>query len=191
MLSPAGAIESAKCGAGMSMANVTGAVTAEFLKRPMVTGDLVVKMKDFLVGGQVNYCFTSKAIASYSTGIALIRPDYKVAIKADEGFKTFSASYFQSISPNLSIGYRALFNKAQGQSKSASSASPLGMEIALKYTLNSSTFLKGKLDQKGELQLAVSSVVSPGLRLVIGGAIDTKNLKASAHKSGINIVFEG
>lgn len=134
MLSPAGAIESAKCGAGMSMANFTRAVTAEFLGRPMVTGDAVVKVKDFLVGGQVNYCFSSKAIASYSTGIAMIRPDFKVAIKADEGFKTFSASYFQSLSPSLSIGYRALFNNAQGQSKTAIAGSPLGMEIALRST---------------------------------------------------------
>jgi voltage-dependent anion channel protein 2 len=193
VISHSGSIESAKFATGMTMANFTGAISAETLKCPMLTGDAVVKLREFLVGAQVNYCLSSKAVASYSTGIALIKPEYKVSLKADEGFKTFTASYYQSVSPHLSIGYRALFNRVAGgvaQSKSAL-GSPLGMEIALKYTLNSSTFVKGKMDQKGQLQLAVSSVVSPGLRLVIGGAIDTKNLKASAHKTGINIVFEG
>lgn len=176
----------------MSQANFIGGLSGDFLKCPIVSADAVFRYGDFLVGGQVNCSLAKKTIDSFSTGIALVRSDYKIALKAENGFNSFVATYYQTVSTNMTIGYKTTFGKKmEEKSTDSSSASPLNMEIAVKYALNAASFVKAKLDQRGNMNLALSSIVSPGLRFIIGAMIDTKNFQKDNHKMGLNIVFEG
>lgn len=184
-------MENVKCGLGMSHNNFIGGISSDLLKCPVVSADAVFRYGDFLVGGQMNCCIAKKAIESYTTGIAMIRPDFKVALKAENGFKSFIATYYQTVSSNMTLGYKATFGRTVSEKTIADSSSPVNMEIAVKYSLNPSSFVKAKLDQRGNLNLALSSIVSPGLRFVIGALVDTKNLQRDSHKMGLNIVFEG
>lgn len=180
-------------GVGLSKQSFSGSISGSVLKCPIVSADAVVRYGDFLLGGQVNCCVSKRAIDSYSTGIAMIRPDYKISVKAENGFNSFVATYYQAVSSNMTVGYRATYGRRESEKSAAAttkSATPMNMEIAIKYMLNSASFIKAKVNQQGGLNLAISSVVSPGLRLVVGALIDTKNLHKDSHKMGLNVVFD-
>ncbi|KAH3682031.1 hypothetical protein WICPIJ_007003, partial [Wickerhamomyces pijperi] len=79
--------------------------------------------------------------------------------------------------------------KGTFDSKSASGSNPVAVEVATKYSLDSTSFVKAKLADSGILALAYSQQLRPGVTLGLGGAFDTLKLGESAHKLGLSLSF--
>lgn len=170
--------------------NVNAAVHVGLLGEPTVCGDLVLRYKDLLIGGNCTLNCTKAGIEDYCFGVAVDRSDCKIGLKARGLFDSLTASYLQAISSYATIVYRASYC-LKAEKKASAAAGPLTMDVGIKYWMNPTTFMKAKIDQQGGVSMALSSVVSPGLRLVLGGIFDARKAKeAGSHKLGVNVVFE-
>ncbi|GMG21551.1 unnamed protein product [Ambrosiozyma monospora] len=155
----------------------------DLLKGPRFKGDFTVGQDGFTTGGALSYDVKSAVLTDYSAAIGYKAPSYAVSLVANSNLSLFSAGYFHKVSPAIEVGARGTFD-----SKSTG-GNPVGIEVASKYTLDSSAFVKAKLTDSGILALSYQQQLRPGVKLGLGGAFDTLKLGESAHKLGLSLSF--
>ena len=96
------------------------------------------------------------------------------------GCKSFNASYFQKISDQLEVAYKAFW----------STKSPaMSMEVGAKFNLQGGSFVKAKIDNNGRLGVALANELRPGMLLTLGALLDTNKLQENAHKFGVELNY--
>lgn len=156
------------------------------LKGPSFTSDLVVGHDGFLAGAEVGYSIVDGSITRYSAAVGYSAPEYTAAITATNNLNLFAASYYHRVNPQVEAGAKATWDAKSGN------ASGVSLEIAGKYKLDNSAFVKAKINNQGIAALAYNQLLRPGVTLGLGAAVDTNRLNESAvaHKVGLNFVFE-
>jgi len=156
----------------------------DMLKGPSFNGDAVVGHDGFLAGAEVGYDVKDGRITKYSAAVGYQAPEYSAAITATNNLNIFAASYYHKVNPLVEAGAKATWDAKSGN------AGGVGLEIASKYKLDPQAFVKAKINNQGIAALAYNQVLRPGVTLGLGASIDTQRLSESAHKVGLNFVFE-
>jgi len=152
-------------------------------KGPTATFDAVLGHEGYLAGGEVGYDVQKAAITKYSAALGYSSPLYAAAITASNNLSIFSASYYHKVNAEVEAGAKATWDSKAG--------SAVGLEIASKYKLDPSSFVKGKINDRGIAALAYNTKLSPGVTFGIGASFDTQNMSQAAHKVGTSFTFEG
>lgn len=163
--------------------SVTARAFVDLLKGPIFNGDFTIGHEGFTTGGEISYDVKSATLSKYSAAIGYKAPVYAVSLTAANNLQLFSAAFYQKVSPLIEVGGKATFD-----SKSTSS-NPVALEVATKYQLDSSAFVKAKIADSGIASLAYSQTLRPGVKLGLGAAFDTLKLGESAHKLGLSLAF--
>ncbi|KAI9327316.1 eukaryotic porin/Tom40 [Zopfochytrium polystomum] len=181
---PATGKKHAKAGLEFKQANVftRGSVDLFAKDGPTVHSDVVVGNDGFLVGGDIAYNVNEATISRYNVAAGYIAPDYSVGVHATQKFSVFSASYFHKVNREVEAGAKATWNKA------ASDA--VAIEVGTKYNIDSSAFVKAKIDNAGRLGLGYTQVLRPGVKLALGGSFDTARLNENVHRVGLSLTFD-
>lgn len=114
--------------------NIHTRAFVDLFKGPTATVDAVVGHEGFLAGAEAGYDVQSAAIKKWSLAFGYSDPKYSAAVTASNSLSVFSASYFHLVSPQVQAGAKATWDKNAG--------SNVGLEVAGKYALDPTSFVK-------------------------------------------------
>jgi voltage-dependent anion channel protein 2 len=113
-----------------------------FKQGPTFTADAVLGRDGFLLGGEAAYNVSGGNITRYAAALGYSAPDYSVTLHGLHNFNTFSASYYHRVSRDVEAGARAVYD-------SKSTHGGVNLEVGTKAYLDSSAFIKTKINNAG------------------------------------------
>jgi voltage-dependent anion channel protein 2 len=81
----------------------------------MFTADTVIGRDGFLVGAEASYNVTAGSISRYAAALGYNAPEYSVTLHGLNNLKTFSASYYHRVSPDVEAGAKAVYDSKSTQ----------------------------------------------------------------------------
>ena len=154
----------------------------DLFKGPTLFADAVVGHNGYVVGGEAAYDVSEAKVTKYSYGLGYIVPQYSLQLLAANKLSLFTASYYHKVNATVEAGAKAVWN--------AAGESGVAVEVGTKYVLDSSAFLKAKVNNQGLLGLGFTQVLRDGIKVAFGGLFDTTKLNSDAHKVGVSFSFE-
>jgi voltage-dependent anion channel protein 2 len=106
----------------------------DLFKGPIANVDAVLGHEGVLVGAEAGFDVQKAAITRYSAAIGYNTPEYSAAITATNNLSIISASYYHRVNSQVEAGA-----KASWDSKGTNN---VGLEVASKYRLDPTSFLK-------------------------------------------------
>ncbi|EPZ36210.1 Eukaryotic porin/Tom40 domain-containing protein, partial [Rozella allomycis CSF55] len=117
---------------------VTTTASADILKGPTISADIVVGSDGVYAGSEVGYDVQSGTLTKYNAATAYNGSNYTVSLHALNSFKTFTASYFHRVNSTVEAGGKATWNYKSDKE------SDITVEVASKYTLDKDSYMKVK-----------------------------------------------
>lgn len=159
----------------------------DVFKGPTFTADAVFGRDGFLVGGEASYDVTGGNLSRWAAAVGYNAPEYAVTIHGLNNFKTFSASYYHRVNPDVEAGAKAVYD-------SKATTGGVALEVGAKTYLDNSSFVKTKINNAGVLALGYTQALRPGVKMSLGLAVDTQKLNTvsptgPAHKLGASFTF--
>ncbi|KII90797.1 hypothetical protein PLICRDRAFT_106112 [Plicaturopsis crispa FD-325 SS-3] len=187
-LSPDKGTKSALINAVYKQSGLHTRAALDVFKGPTLTADTVLGRDGFLVGAEAAYNVTEGKVTRYAAAIGFNAPEYAVTLHGLNNLKTFSASYYHRVSPDVEAGAKAVYD--------TKATSPgVALEIGAKTYLDQAAFVKTKINNSGVLALGYTQALRPGVKASFGLALDTLRLNEASpsgpsHKIGASFVFE-
>ncbi|KUJ12142.1 mitochondrial porin-like protein [Mollisia scopiformis] len=179
---PATSAYGGKVNLHFKQANFHGRAFFDLLKGPTATVDAVIGQDGFLAGGSAGYDVQKAAITGYSAAIGYAAPQYTASVTATNNLSVFSAAYYHKVNSQVEAGSKATWNSKAGSS--------VGLEVAAKYRLDTLSFAKAKINDRGIAAVAYNVLLRPGVQLGIGASFDTQKLDQANHKIGTSLTFD-
>ncbi|KAI9224834.1 eukaryotic porin/Tom40 [Blastocladiella britannica] len=154
----------------------------DLFKGPTATADFAFNRDGVLAGAETAYDLGSGLLLKYNLALGYATKEYAVAFHAANKLDTFAGSYYHRVNKDLEAGGRATWDRKSGAN--------VTLEVAAKYALDSSAFVKAKIDNAGKLGLGYTQVLRQGVKVSAGGIFDTTRLAENAHKVGLSIVLD-
>ncbi|KXL42195.1 hypothetical protein M433DRAFT_363879 [Acidomyces richmondensis BFW] len=145
--------------------------------------DVVAGHEGFLVGGEAAYDVQKGAVTRYGLGLAYQTDSYTAALHGSQNLSVIAASFYQKVNSTVEVGAKASYD--------VQASKPSGMELASKYKLDSLTFAKAKINDRGIMALAYNTKLNAATTLGLGLSLDTQKLNEAGHKIGTSLTFEG
>jgi len=160
----------------------------DVFKGPVFTADTVFGRDGFLLGAEGTYNVTEGRITRYAAALGYSAPEYAVTVHGLGNLSTFAASYYHRVSRDVEAGAKAIYD-------SKAPSGNVSLEVGAKAYLDTSSFIKAKVNSVGTLVLGYTQALRPGVKFSAGLALDTQRLNDAslagpAHKVGASFVFE-
>ncbi|KAJ7451588.1 eukaryotic porin/Tom40 [Mycena latifolia] len=152
--------------------------------KPTFTADTVVGRDGFLLGAEASYNVTEGRLTRYALAAGFNAPEYAVTVHALNDLKSFSASYYHRVSPDVEAGAKAVYDPKLTNGG-------VSIEVGTKTYLDSAAFVKAKINNLGVLALGYTQSIRPGVKASFGLALDTQKLNevdpaGPVHKVGFS-----
>jgi len=169
----------AKVGLGFKNAHIN--TTAKVGLDLKLSYDLTVGFEGFLLGAQTGFDTKKQSLEPINAAIGYSDTDYTVTLHANNKFSQFVASYFQTVSKDVSVAAEASWS---GKNPS--------IQIGTQYKIDKDASVKVSVDYAGTVKLGYSQKLRPDLKASFGLQIDTKGDSKSDAKSsyGFALNFE-
>lgn len=179
-----GVAKSVKFNTYFSQDSISARAFVDLLKGPVFNADLTFGQDGFTTGGALTYNVKSAILTGYTAAIGYKAPSYAVALVASNNLSVFTTGYYHKVSPVLEVGTKATYD-----SKSTAGGNPVAIEIASKYVLDPTAFVKAKIADSGIVSLAYQQELTKGVKVGFGGAFDALKLGEPVHKLGLALSF--
>jgi voltage-dependent anion channel protein 2 len=163
--------------------NLSARVFVDLLKGPVFNTDLSFTQDGITTGGALTYDVKSAKLNNYTLALGYKAVDYAVALVASNNLSVFTTGYFHKVSPAVQVGAKATYD-----SKSTT-PNPVALEIASRYQLDPTAFVKAKVNDAGVVALAYQQDLTKGVKIGFGGAVDALKLNEATHKLGVSLSF--
>ncbi|OMJ16280.1 Mitochondrial outer membrane protein porin [Smittium culicis] len=161
-------------------------LSSDLLNGPVVSSNAIVAQNGFLVGAEVSYDFAKANVKASNLLVGYAASDYNAVIQTSNTFNNVTAAVFQRIRPGvLDTASRATVNLNQ-----KADAAFAKMEVAAKYSLDKTSFVKAKVASDGNLGLAYSQIIRPGVTALFAASANLGNLPESKNLVGFSLTFE-
>jgi len=154
------------------------AVDANLAKAPVVNGSAVVGYQGVLLGYQMAFDVGSSKLAKSNFALGYSAGNMTVHSAVNNGSE-FGGSLHQKHSDKLETAVNVSY---------ASGAAP-AFAVAAKMNVDKDLSLQAKVNNAGQLGVAYSQVVKPGLKLTLSSMTDLKNFSAGGHQLGLGLEF--
>ncbi|KAI0179593.1 eukaryotic porin/Tom40 [Hypoxylon sp. FL1284] len=154
----------------------------DLLKGPTANVDAVIGHEGFLAGASAGYDVQKAAITGYSAAVGFQSPQYSAAVTATDNLSVFAASYYHKVNSQVEAGAKATWNSKSGNN--------VGLEVASKYRIDSNSFTKAKINDRGVAAVSYNVLLRSGVTLGLGASLDTQKLEQATHKVGASFTFE-
>lgn len=145
--------------------------------------DAVVGHEGFVAGAEAGYDVQKAAITRYSAALGYQHPSFSASLVGVQNLSVVAASYYQKVNSSVEAGAKATY-ALQG-------SNTVGLELASKYKLDTVSFAKAKINDRGIAALSYNTKLNPGTTLGLGLSLDTAKLNEAGHKIGTSLTFEG
>ncbi|KAK9479007.1 eukaryotic porin/Tom40 [Lipomyces japonicus] len=135
-----------------------------------------------VAGGQVAYDVKQGRVTNYAAAIGYNAPAYSIALTAAEKLTAVSAAYYHKATPSVEVGGKATWDWTSTQQ--------VNFEFATKYTIDTASSAKAKVNNAGVVALSYLLALHKGVKVGLGISVDTQRLNEPAHKAGVQFTFE-
>ncbi|KAF9483413.1 hypothetical protein BDN70DRAFT_827703 [Pholiota conissans] len=187
-LSPEKGAKTAVLNAAYKQSGLHTRAFLDVFKGPTFTADAVVGRDGFLIGAEASYNVTGGNITRYAAALGYNAPEYAVTLHALNNLNTFSASYYHRVSRDVEAGAKAVYD-------TKATHGGVALEVGTKTYLDSSAFIKAKINNSGTIALGYTQSLRPGVKASFGLALDTQKLNDAnpvgpSHKVGVQFTFD-
>ncbi|OZJ03558.1 hypothetical protein BZG36_03105 [Bifiguratus adelaidae] len=165
--------KSARLGVTYKQPNVHTQAVLDVFKTHLAINS-VVGHEGILAGAEVSYDILNNKVTRYNTALGYTASDYAVALHATNNLSVYSASYYHRVSAEVEAAGKAVWD--------SKGTNAVALEVGAKYKLDSNASLKAKISNSGVLGLGYTQLLRPGVKMTLGGSIDTTRLNENAHR---------
>jgi len=149
----------------------------------LVSAAGVFKYNKYLLGAKFDYSTSQGAVGGYKVAAGYVDADLTVnsVVTSQNNAVDIEGSVHLAHSSTLETGVKFSWRK---------DTTDTGFEIGSKYNLDSSTWLKAKVDKNLALGLSYGQSLRPGVSVIVSSKINAANLNSDGHQLGFGLTFD-
>lgn len=147
---------------------------------PTIHGAAVAGYNGWLAGYQMSFDTSKSKLSRSNFAVGYAAGDFTLHTSVNDGTE-FYGSVYQKVKPDLETGVQ--LNWTAG-----SNATKFG--LAAKYTLDSDTSVRAKVNNASQIGLSYQQKVRNGVTFTLSSLIEGKNFNQGGHKVGLGFDFE-
>ncbi|CAG8448369.1 2155_t:CDS:2 [Ambispora gerdemannii] len=160
-LQPAIGQRNAKAGVIFKQPGFHSKFYIDLFKGPIFYGDAVIGHEGFVLGGEGTYDVMDGKVTRFGVAAGYNAPEYSIALRTSNSLNSYTAAAYHRVQPDIETG--------------------------AKYSLDRDTFIKSRIDNFGRLGLSYTQNLRPGVKISLGGIVETSRLNENAHRFGISL----
>ncbi|OLY80547.1 Mitochondrial outer membrane protein porin [Smittium mucronatum] len=165
--------------------NIHFHLNSDLLNGPVVSSNAILSQNGVLAGAEISYDFAKAQLKSTNLLVGYAASDYNAVVQTSNSFNLVTAAVFQRIQPGvLETASRATVNLDQKAQNSFAK-----MEVGAKYNLDKTSFIKAKVASDGNMGLAYSQLLRPGVTALFAASANLNNLTESKNTIGFSLTF--
>ncbi|KAG9298213.1 hypothetical protein G9A89_002701 [Geosiphon pyriformis] len=181
-LQPAIAQRNAKAGVIFKQPGFHSKLYIDLFKGPIFYGDGVIGHEGFVLGGEGSYDVMDGKVTRYGVAAGYNGSNYSIAVRTSNSLNNYTASAYHRVQANTEVGVKLYYD--------AANKTNVTLEAGGKYSVDRDTFIKAKFDNLGRVGLSYTQNLRPGVKISLGGIVDTSRLNENAHRFGITLNLE-
>jgi len=147
---------------------------------PILNGSVVLGHQGWSTGYQYVYSTAKGALTKNNFAIGYKAKDFTLFANLNDGNEV-GGSVYQRINNQLETGVQLAWTSGTNQTRFA---------LASKYQLDNQTAVGVKVNNICQLGLSFQQFLRPGVKLILSGLFEARNLNAGGHKVGLGLEID-
>ncbi|CAG8625438.1 1940_t:CDS:2 [Ambispora leptoticha] len=185
-LQPAIGQRNAKAGVIFKQPGFHSKFYIDLFKGPIFYGDAVIGHEGFVLGGEGSYDVLDGKLTRFGVAAGYNAPEYSIALRTSNSLNSYTAAAYHRVQPDIEVGAKIHWDAATNNN----SNNNVTLETGVKYSLDRDTFIKSRIDNFGRLGLSYTQNLRPGVKISMGGIVETSRLNENVHRFGISLNLE-
>jgi len=150
------------------------------LSGPVVHNSLVVGHLGWLFGLQTTFDTAKSQLTRNNFAVGYQASDFTLHTNVNDGTEV-GGSIYQRVNSDLDLGVSLSWSSVNNQTRFA---------LASKYQLDKTASVQAKVNNLSQIGLAYSQQLRDGVKLVLSGLVDAKNINGGGHKLGLGLELQ-
>jgi len=150
------------------------------LAGPIVHNSLVVGHLGWLFGLQTSFDTAKSQITKNNFAVGYQASDFTLHTSVNDGTEV-GGSIHHKVSPQLELGVSLSWSSVNNATRFA---------LASKHHLDQTAFVQTKVNNLSQVGLSYTQQLRDGVKLILSGLVDGKNINGGGHKLGLGLEFD-
>jgi len=146
----------------------------------VIHNSLVVGHLGWLLGLQTTFDTAKSQLTRNNFAVGYQASDFTLHTNVDDGTEV-GGSIYQKVNDNLGLGVSLAWSSANNATR---------FSLASKYQLDKYATVQAKVNNLSQIGLSYSQQLRDGVKLILSGIIDGKNINGGGHKLGLGLELE-
>lgn len=160
--------------------NLTTDVDLDSTGPVVIHNSLVVGHLGWLLGLQTSFDTTKSQLTRNNFAVGYQASDFTLHTNVNDGTEV-GGSIYQKVNENLGLGVSLSWSSVNNATRFA---------LASKYQLDQYATVQAKVNNLSQIGLSYTQQLRDGVKLVLSGIIDGKNINGGGHKLGLGLELE-
>jgi len=147
---------------------------------PVVHNSLVFGHLGWLVGYQSSFDTAKSALTRSNCAVGYQANDFTLHTNVNDGTEV-GGSIYQKVNSQLGLGVSLSWSSVNNATRFA---------LASKYQLDKHATMQAKVNNLSQIGLSYTQELRPGVKLVLSGLVDGKNINGGGHKLGLGLELQ-
>jgi len=147
---------------------------------PILNGSVVLGHQGWSTGYQYVYSTATGALTKNNFAVGFKAKDFTLLANVNDGTE-FGGSVYQRLNDRLETGVQLAWATGSNQPRFA---------LASKYQLDPQTAVGVKVNNICQIGLSFQQILRPGIKLILSGLFEARNLNAGGHKVGLGLEID-
>jgi len=151
--------------------------------QPLISSSIVLglqKPSGFLGGAQASFDTATNTISAWQCALGYDMGDF-VMHGAVRNLAEYTASVYQTVNPRVETALSVTYLHPAHVSTFA---------LASKFNFDTKSWVKAKVDSASVVTVSYGFSLNDGVKLILGGQVDGKNVKSGGHRVGLALEFD-
>jgi len=160
--------------------NLTTDVDLDSTGPVVIHNSLVVGHLGWLLGLQTSFDTTKSQLTRNNFAVGYQASDFTLHTNVNDGTEV-GGSIYQKVNDNLGLGVSLSWSSVNNATRFA---------LASKYQLDQYATVQAKVNNLSQIGLSYTQQLRDGVKLILSGIIDGKNINGGGHKLGLGLELE-
>jgi voltage-dependent anion channel protein 2 len=160
--------------------NLTTDVDLDSTGPVVIHNSLVVGHLGWLLGLQTSFDTTKSQLTRNNFAVGYQASDFTLHTNVNDGTEV-GGSIYQKVNENLGLGVSLSWSSVNNATRFA---------LASKYQLDQYATVQAKVNNLSQIGLSYTQQLRDGVKLILSGIIDGKNINGGGHKLGLGLELE-
>lgn len=150
------------------------------LAGPVIHSSLVAGHLGWLLGLQTSFDTAKSQLTRSNFAVGYSAQDFTLHTNVNDGTEV-GASIHQKVNPQLDLGVSLSWSSLNNATRFA---------LASKYQVDKYATVQGKVNNLSQVGISYTQQLRDGVKLVLSGLVDCKNINGGGHKAGLGLEVE-